>query len=255
MGIFDNFPYTNVHELNTDWLVKTVKEVKDKTDVIDNAVTEAKDYAADASQSKDTAVQAAEDAENAKAAAVQAYDDIVDFTSGLAGQVRTNTENIAVQTARIDTIISGSTPDANVELLDIRVAADGTTYPTAGDAVRGQATDLYNMALGLCNTLCDIPMTMFVHSSYIDTSETYHNSNRYAVMFQTYLPFPVHIVSSDPNVEFNFVDVAAGTQTSYMTEYFSTEGLQNVYMNMRTVNSDPFELTELGHMWGKKNPI
>lgn len=35
MAIYDNFPYTNFHELNLDWLLKTVKDVKQKVDGID----------------------------------------------------------------------------------------------------------------------------------------------------------------------------------------------------------------------------
>ena len=53
---------------------------------------------------------------------------------------------IDVLTARMDTFASlppGST-SGNAELLDIRVAADGTTYPSAGDAVRAQFTDVNN---------------------------------------------------------------------------------------------------------------
>lgn len=30
MGIFDIFPYTNLHELNLDWLIRTVKELKNR---------------------------------------------------------------------------------------------------------------------------------------------------------------------------------------------------------------------------------
>ena len=65
--------------------------------------------------------------------------------------IKANSERIAtiatdlnVQKSRIDTFTSlpeGST-SGNAELADIRVGADGTTYDTAGNAVRGQVNEL-----------------------------------------------------------------------------------------------------------------
>jgi hypothetical protein len=50
--------------------------------------------------------------------------------------------NDAIDTmeSRLDTAIAGLTVDS--EVIDIRVGADGVTYPTAGDAVRGQITNV-----------------------------------------------------------------------------------------------------------------
>lgn len=55
MAIFDNFPYTNIHDLNTDWLVKTVKKVYDKTELVDQAVLEAQTRAENARLSAENA--------------------------------------------------------------------------------------------------------------------------------------------------------------------------------------------------------
>ncbi len=56
---------------------------------------------------------------------------------------------IAVERARIDNLVSGATPEGS-EVVDIRVGADGNAYPSAGVAVRNQLSvlrDQFNNSL------------------------------------------------------------------------------------------------------------
>jgi len=64
--------------------------------------------------------------------------------SAISAEASTRTAQDATLSARMDAFASlpeGSTA-GNAELVDIRVSANGTTYPSAGDAVRGQVSDL-----------------------------------------------------------------------------------------------------------------
>ena len=71
---------------------------------------------------------------------------IMNFESNVSGNIATQNQKINVLNARVDQITNlpeGST-SGDAELADIRVSAYGTTYATAGDAVRGQVDILQN---------------------------------------------------------------------------------------------------------------
>lgn len=85
----------------------------------------------------DGAVESDSDVQGLIAEARQVYE-------GIQNDLNSLDTEVDVLSARMDNFAqlpSGST-SGDAELIDIRVGADGTTYPTAGDAVRGQVNDL-----------------------------------------------------------------------------------------------------------------
>ena len=144
MALFENFPYTNFHEMNTDWLINTVKKLADDW----------AQYHADWEAWKNDTQAAFDDLQ----AYVENYFANLDVSQEISdkldemaqdGTLRALIEPIfsdfetelEVLSARIDNIAHldpGSTT-GDAELIDIRVASDGKVYSTAGNAVRAQA--------------------------------------------------------------------------------------------------------------------
>lgn len=62
-------------------------------------------------------------------------------------------EALDALTTRLETLIASGTAPDNLELIDIRTAADGTTYDTAGDAVRAIGEELTSLKENLSDFL------------------------------------------------------------------------------------------------------
>lgn len=88
---------------------------------------------------------------------VTCYDPVrVDWNGTAASNAQriyyTNDEDKYPQAMRVIKIVGVKLCATNPEVTDIRVGGDGVTYPTAGDAVRGQYSDLKNAVSNIYET-------------------------------------------------------------------------------------------------------
>ena len=88
-----------------------------------------------------------------------AYSDVVDVAilnsnaDMIDSKVIELEDNYALFAERLQKLIESTTPDGSLELIDIRTAHDGTTYPTAGDAVRAIGAEVTSLKNNLSDFL------------------------------------------------------------------------------------------------------
>lgn len=80
MGLFENVPYVNFHEINLDWILKFIQETRDKLDQIEAAVLAAQAAQAGAETAQAGALEAQTAAEDAQTAAEAAAASVPNIT-------------------------------------------------------------------------------------------------------------------------------------------------------------------------------
>lgn len=138
-GLFENFPYTNFHRANLDWVLKTVKELAAGFEQVESDFTDLHDYVMNyfANLDVDAEIRIIIDQMASDGTLRQIMEP---YINALAGDVSDLRGDVEVLETRMDSFVhlaSGSTT-GDAELIDARIGGNGVTYPTAGDAIRAQ---------------------------------------------------------------------------------------------------------------------
>ena len=164
--MFENkYPYTDFHELNLDWFLAQFKILHDNWEELKEDNQEFKNAMEQSFNTLDETVQNfirfvnnyfanldvqqeinnkldAMAADGSLSALIKPMFD--EYKTEIDAEISQQNSRIVVLEGRMDefsTLAEGSTT-GDAELMDIRIGANGITYPSAGDAVRGQYSDL-----------------------------------------------------------------------------------------------------------------
>lgn len=147
MAFYDKFPYTNFQELNLDRIADRIGDIDESVRISEENKNASETAANEAEKSASSAASSAENAADSAASAQAA-----------SGSIPNMQNQINVLSSRVDQfeqLTEGSTT-GDAELQDIRVAFNGVTYPTAGDAVRAQAGNLNTSVTQISTDMADI---------------------------------------------------------------------------------------------------
>lgn len=142
MGLFEQFPYTNFHEMNLDWLLQKMKELARRVDSVEELVAALKQEVETFIDNLDIqkAVNDYIDQLASDGTIKKMLDDLMsDFESDYDGRL----QSLQSQVDSIIALPEGSTT-GDAELINGRIGVDGVTYPTIGDAIRGQINNAAN---------------------------------------------------------------------------------------------------------------
>ncbi len=154
MGFFQNFPYSNHHNMNMDWILDKMREAVDTATAANTTADETVEYVNEYFAKLELTEEASlilnrmyNSGKLSELIAVYIDPLVSEQDKKIASYYAltiAHAEAIAELSARMDTFTElpeGSTA-GDAELADIRVAYDGVNHPSAGDAVRGQCLGL-----------------------------------------------------------------------------------------------------------------
>lgn len=134
------YPYTDFHEMNLDWVLETVKETASRMTTVEEVVASVKKEVETFIDNLDIQ-QAVNDYIDELAANGTIKSMLADLMTDFEDDY---SNRLSALESRVDTFTNlqqGSTT-GDAELIDGRIAADGITYPTIGDAIRAQVNNL-----------------------------------------------------------------------------------------------------------------
>ena len=139
MALFEQFPYTNFHEMNLDWLLQKMKELAASQKTLEEAMEEL-EYTIHHLDVDEAVVETLNNMLADGTLSALMAEAIAEYEAQIGVIVAQQNQRIAVVESRVSEITNlpeGST-SGDAELADIRIDAWGDAWPSAGDAVRGQ---------------------------------------------------------------------------------------------------------------------
>ena len=139
MALFEQFPYTNFHDMNLDWLLQKMKELAASQKTLEEAMEEL-EYTIHHLDVDDAVVETLNNMLADGTLSDLMAEAISEYEAQIGVIVQQQNQRIAVLESRVSEITNlpeGSTA-GDAELADIRIDAWGDMWPSAGDAVRGQ---------------------------------------------------------------------------------------------------------------------
>lgn len=182
MGYYE-FPHTRNYDTDLGYLIDWFKTNKNKIEE-NTAITIEK--ALTATEEAIKAFNSATNASNSAELSLELKNQteaLKNQTEALKNLMQDKIEQIDTNTNRINnlaTIDQGSiTTTADAELVDIRVGASGISYPSAGDSVRGQVSELKEdlNKIATYGNIVDVIRNSTVGESYKNPTDTTWNKN------------------------------------------------------------------------------